>query len=74
MTGRESEKITRKPVKPGKIELEAISLATIINEDERDEIISSNSDTVKSMEIMSPHEGMVITVEDGGTLEEEQDR
>lgn len=76
MTGSESEKITRKPVKPGKIELEAISLATIINEDERDEIISSNSDTVKSMEIMSPelHEGMVITVEDGGTLEEEQDR
>ena len=76
MAERGSEKITRKPVEPGKIELEAISLATIINGKEENELVSNNSDTIKSMEIMSPelHEGMVITVQDGGTPEKEQDR
>ncbi len=76
MAERGSENIIKKPVKPGKIELEAISLATIINENEKNELVSNNSDTVKSMEIMSPelHEGMVITVQDGGTPEKEQDR
>ncbi len=76
MAERGSEKITRKPVKPGEIELEAISLATIINEEEKNELVSNNSGTVKSTEIMSPelHEGMVITALDGGTPEKEQDR
>ena len=76
MAGRGSENMKRKPVKPGKIELEAVSIATIINENEKNEIVSNNSDTVKSMEIMSPelHEGMVITVQDGGKAEEVQDR
>lgn len=76
MAERGSENITKKPVKPGKIELEAISLATIINENEKNELVSNNSDTVKSMEIMSPelHEGMVITAQNGGNPEKEQDR
>ena len=76
MAERGSENITKKPVKPGRIELEAISLATIINGKEKNELVSNNSDTIKSMEIMSPelHEGMVITVQNGGTPEKEKGR
>ncbi|MBR3163145.1 MAG: hypothetical protein IKF17_03490 [Clostridia bacterium] len=76
MAERGSENIKRKPVEPGKIELEAVSIATIINENEKNELVSNNSDTVQSMEIMSPelHEGMVIAVHDGGKPENVQDR
>ena len=76
MAERGSENIRRKPVEPGKIELEAVSIATIINEKDKNEIVSNNNDTVKSMEIMSPelHEGMVIAVQDGGKPEKVQDR
>ena len=76
MAERGSESITKKPVKPGKIELEAVSIATIINEKDKEELVSNNNNTVKSMEIMSQelHEGLVIMAEDGGNPEREQTR
>ena len=61
-------KMNRHPVEPGKIEIEAVSMATIINAEEKDKLIANNSTSVKSLEVMSPEldEGMIIQAQDGG--------
>lgn len=76
MAERGSENIKRKPVKPGTIELEAVSIATIVN-DEKNKFVSNNNETIPSMDPMSLdlQEGMVIEAKDGGNpSKEEKDR
>ena len=54
-----------KPVKAGEVEFDAVSLATIFDENRKDKMVARNSASVKSKDVMSVElqEGMVIRAE-----------
>ena len=62
----------RKPVEPGKIEIEAVDMATVINELGKNELVSNNHTSIESITVLDLEEGMTIPVLEGGNPNKEK--
>ena len=62
----------RKPVEPGKIEIEAVDMATVINELGKNELISNNHASIESITVLYLEEGMTIPALEGGNPNKER--
>ena len=67
-----TEGMKRKPVEPGKIEIEAVDMATVINELGKNELISNNHASIESITVLDLEEGMTIPVLEGGNPNKER--
>lgn len=68
-----TEGVKRKPVEPGKIEIEAVDMSTVINELGKNELISNNHASIESITVLDLEEGMTIPVQEGGNPNKEKD-
>lgn len=63
---KDTEGMKRKPVEPGKIEIEAVDMATVINDLGENELVSNNHTSIDSITVLDLEEGMTIPAHDGG--------
>ena len=65
------ERVKRKPVKPGKIDMTVINMAAVFRENENEkmdrEIVVTNNNRIPAIEVMSNElqYGMIISAQDG---------